>query len=76
MHSLNHHQKYHNTAVTHKVEEGELYAGGAVTGRSHYFNYFQVLKGSTRETFNKRAKAVLRLDKTRVASLLDLHLVL
>ena len=55
---------------------GELYAGGAVTGRSPYFNCFQVLKGSTREKFNKRAKAVLRLDKTRVASLLDLHLVL
>ena len=76
MHSLDHHQKYHNTAVTHKVEGGELYAGGAVTGRSPYFNCFQVLKGSTREKFNKRAKAVLRLDKTRVASLLDLHLVL
>ena len=34
MHSLDHHQKYHNTAVTNKVEGGGgLYAGGqTVTG--------------------------------------------
>ena len=28
MHSLDHHQKYHNTAVTHKVGGRGLYAGG------------------------------------------------
>ena len=61
MHSLDHHQKYHNTAVTQKVEGGGggLYAGGeAVTGRSPYFNCFQALKGSTWEKFNKRTKAI------------------
>ena len=53
MHSLDHHQKYHNTAVTYKVGGGGwgwgggLYAKGAVTGRSPYFNCFQGLKGST-----------------------------
>ena len=52
MHSLDHHQKYHNTAVTHKV------GGGAVPGRSPFFNCLQVLKGSTWETFNKRANLI------------------
>ena len=28
MHSLDHHQKYHNTAVTHKVEGGNFMPGG------------------------------------------------
>ena len=59
MHSLDHHQKYHNTAVTHKVGGGGVFMpGGAVPGRSPFFNCLQVLKGSTWETFNKRANLI------------------
>ena len=46
MHSLDHHQKYHNTAVTHKVGGGGLYARG---GSSRTKSLFQLLSSSKRK---------------------------
>ena len=51
MQSLDHHQKHHNTAVTHKVEGG-LYAGGG-GGSYRTKSLFQLLSSSKRKYMRK-----------------------